>query len=86
MSGKRHSTAGAVAEAALIVLGKGHSMAEKLDEKELVSFKEFMIAHSIQVDAVTQLLIEKGIITEEEFYTKLAQVQHDYETKKRSKQ
>jgi len=46
-------------------------MAEKLDEKELVTFKEFLIANSIQVDALSQLLIEKGLITEQEFYTKL---------------
>ena len=57
-------------------------MTEKLDEKELVSFKEFLIAHSIQVDALSQLLIERGIITEQEFYTKLKQVQHDYEKKR----
>jgi hypothetical protein len=31
------------------------------------------------VDAVAQLLIEKGIITEEEFYGKLKEVQRDYE-------
>jgi len=39
-------------------------MAEKLDSKELVTFKELLIANSIQVDALTQLLVEKGIITE----------------------
>ena len=32
----------------------------------------------IQLDAVTQLLIEKGIITEEEFFMKLKQVQAEY--------
>ena len=61
-------------------------MAEKLDEKELVSFEELLRANTIQVDAVTQLLIEKGIITEEELYTKLKQVQGDYESKRASKQ
>ena len=60
-------------------------MARKLDDKELVSFKEFMIAHSIQVDAVTQLLIEKGLITEQEFCTKLKQVQGEWESKRGSK-
>ncbi len=34
-------------------------MAEKLDEKELVSFEELLRANSIQVDALSQLLIEK---------------------------
>ncbi|MFC1819535.1 hypothetical protein ACFLZG_00415 [Thermodesulfobacteriota bacterium] len=57
-------------------------MAEKLDDRELVSFKEMMLANSIQVDAVCQLLIEKGIIAEEEFFTKLKQVQLDYQRKR----
>ena len=35
-------------------------MAERLDDKELVSFKEMLIANSIQIDAVAQLMIEKG--------------------------
>jgi hypothetical protein len=49
-------------------------MTEKLDEKELVTFKEMMMANSIKVDALAQLLIEKGLITEGEFYSKLKQV------------
>ena len=57
-------------------------MAEKLNDKELVSFKEMLIANSIQVDALAQLLIEKGIITEQEFFTKLKMVQMEYENKK----
>ena len=56
-------------------------MAERLDDKELVSFKEMLMANSIQVDALCQLLIEKGIITGEEFYAKLKQVQDDYREK-----
>ena len=54
-------------------------MAEKLDPKDLVSFKELLMANSIQVDAVAQLLIEKGIITNEEFFAKLKQVQSEYQ-------
>jgi hypothetical protein len=34
--------------------------AEKLDPSELVSFKELLMANSMQVDAIAQLLIEKG--------------------------
>jgi len=60
-------------------------MAGKLDEKELVTFKELLIANSIEVDALSQLLIEKGIITEQEFFTKLKQVQYDYESRKGEK-
>ena len=47
----------------------------------MVTFKEMMIANSIQVDAMAQLLIEKGFFTEEEFYIKLQQVQAEYQHK-----
>ena len=59
-------------------------MAEKLDDKELVSFKEMLIANSIQTDALSQLLIEKGLITKVEFYSKLKEVQTEYQNKKRN--
>ncbi len=42
-------------------------MTDKLDPNELVSFKELLMANSMQVDAVAQLLIEKGIIAKEDF-------------------
>ena len=57
-------------------------MAEKLDAKELVSFNETFMSQMIQVDAVSELLIEKGIITNEEFVAKLKQVQYEYESRK----
>ena len=57
-------------------------MEEKLDDTELVYFKEMLMANSIQVDALYQLLIEKGLITEEEFYCKLKEVQAEYLNKK----
>ena len=57
-------------------------MAEKLDEKELVSFEDLLRANSIQVDALSQLLIEKGFITEQEFFTKLKKVQYEWESKR----
>jgi hypothetical protein len=46
-----------------------------------VSFKELLMANSIQVDALPQLLIEKGIITQDEFFTKLKLVQAEYQSK-----
>ena len=53
-------------------------MAQKLDENEMVSFKELLMANSIQVDALAQLLIEAGIIAQEKFFNKLKQVQASY--------
>ena len=85
MNGRPLLITEALAEAVLIVLGKGNQMARKLDDKELVSFEELLRANMIQTDAVAQLLIEKGLITEQEFYTKLKQVQHDYESRRGKK-
>ena len=59
-------------------------MAQRLEPQELVSFKELLMANSIQVDAAVQLLIEKGFFTEDEFFTKMKQVQIEYLRKKAS--
>jgi len=56
-------------------------MAEKLDPDELVSFKELLISNSVQIDAVTQLMIEKGLFTKEEFFDMLKRVQMEYKSK-----
>jgi hypothetical protein len=53
-------------------------MAQALDPKDVVTFKEFIVANSIQVDALTQLLIEEGIISEQKFEAKLKEVQLQY--------
>ena len=52
-------------------------MSEKLDQKEITTTEELCWA---------KLLIEKGIISEQEFYTKLKQVQAKWESKRSSKQ
>jgi len=57
-------------------------MAEKLNDSETVSFEELLMTNVIQVDALSQLLIEKGLITEQEFFTKLKLVQQEWESKK----
>jgi hypothetical protein len=57
-------------------------MPEKLNDKEIVSFEELLMANVIQLDAVTQLLVEKGIIKEKKFFTKLKQVQYEWESKR----
>jgi mannitol/fructose-specific phosphotransferase system IIA component (Ntr-type) len=57
-------------------------MATKILDDELVSFKEILMANTIQLDAAVQLLIEKGFITEQEFYAKLKKVQEDYKAGK----
>ena len=58
---------------------KGGQMAKSLPKKNLVSFKELLLANSIQVDALAQLLIEEGIIFEQKFIAKLKQVKTEYQ-------
>jgi hypothetical protein len=54
-------------------------MAHELDPKELVDFREMVMANTIQVDTMYQLLIQKGYFTEAEFLTKMKEVQLDYQ-------
>jgi len=56
-------------------------MAEQLDPNELVDFRELLVANSIQVDAMAMLLIEKGLFTKDEYFTKLKKVQMEYKSK-----
>jgi len=53
-------------------------MAQKLKESEIVTFKELLMANSIQVDALAQLMIRKGFITKEEFFDMLKEVKAEY--------
>ena len=58
---------------------------KKLDQKEIASFEELLMANVIQTDTIAQLLVEKGIFTEQEFFTKMKQVQVEWESKKNLK-
>jgi uncharacterized protein YqgQ len=42
-------------------------MAIPFDPKQMVSFEELLMSQVIQQEAITRLLIEKGIFTKEEF-------------------
>ena len=42
-------------------------MAVALDSKQVVSFEELLMSQVVQQEALTRLLIEKGIFTKEEF-------------------
>jgi hypothetical protein len=57
-------------------------VAQKLDDNEIVSFKELLMANSMQVDALAQLMIRKGFITKEEFFEMLKEVQAEYQSKR----
>ncbi len=42
-------------------------MAEKLDPKQIVSFEELLMSQVVQQEALTRMLIEKGVFTREGF-------------------
>lgn len=58
---------------------EGETMGKAADKSDLVSFRELLVANSIQVDALTQLLIEEGLISEQKFFAKLKKVQAEYQ-------
>ena len=57
-------------------------MGTKLDQKELVTFKELVIANTVQVEAMYQLLIQKGYFTESELLAKMKEDKADYQKTK----
>jgi hypothetical protein len=44
-------------------------MATKLDPSEIVSFKEILVANSIQQDTAVQLLIKNYLFSDNDFFT-----------------
>ena len=58
-------------------------MAIQLDPNELVTFKELPLSKSIQIATAIQVMIVKGLITERMFYSKLKDVQTQYQAKRR---
>ncbi|MGA2332219.1 MAG: hypothetical protein ABSG75_10690 [Syntrophales bacterium] len=50
-------------------------MAEKLDPKELVSFKEMLLNEVITSEAIINLLDRKGIISKQELMEEIKRVQ-----------
>jgi mannitol/fructose-specific phosphotransferase system IIA component (Ntr-type) len=53
------------------------------DPRETANLQELLMAQMIQIDTISNLLIEKGLITQEEFFKKLKAVKAEYESKKR---
>jgi hypothetical protein len=51
----------------------------KIDGDKTVTLQELMVSTLAMVDAVTKLLIEKGVISEEEFKEKLSEERATYQ-------
>ena len=60
----------------------GDLMADPNDSNEMSTFKDLLLANSLQIDAVAQLLIEKGIFTKDDFFDMLKRIQTEYEKKR----
>jgi hypothetical protein len=45
----------------------GGSMATPLDPKQVVSFEELLMSQVLQQEALTRLLIKKGVFSKDEF-------------------
>ena len=43
-------------------------LAQKLDQDEPVGFRDVLVANSIQVDALIQLMIDKNFVTKGEYF------------------
>ena len=58
-------------------------MATGLDPKQVVPFEELLMSQVVQQEALTRMLIEKGIFTKEEFLEMVKVV--DQEMKRKAK-
>lgn len=56
-------------------------MATSLDPKQIVSFEELLMSQVIQQEALTGLLIEKGVFTTEQFLEMVRVVDREMERK-----
>ncbi len=50
-----------------------------VDKQEVVTMQELLVSSLAQSDALTKLLIEKGLITEAEFMQKLSEERAGYQ-------
>jgi uncharacterized protein YqgQ len=60
-------------------------MAIPLDPKQIVSFEELLMSQVAQQEALTRLLVEKGIFTKEEFLEMVRVVNQEMKNSKQKK-
>ena len=53
-------------------------VSEDLDTKKMAGYEKLLISTTIQLEAITRLLLRKGIIKEEELLEIMNQVQSEY--------
>jgi len=58
-------------------------MTKKIAVKEMAAVREMLLSNAIQIDALVQLLVEKGVITGEEYVTMVKKAQADFQRRTR---
>ena len=53
-------------------------MAGKFEANEIVDLQEIIISNAIQLEALTQMLLERGLFSEEELFATLRTVEEKY--------
>jgi len=61
---------------------KGATMAKPLDPKEIVTVRELVISNTLEIEALRQLLFDKGIISEEEFIGRYKKLDREMKEKR----
>ena len=54
-------------------------LAQTGDSNEIGTIQDLLMANSMQLDAIAQLLIEKGIFSKEELFDMLKRIQKEYQ-------
>ena len=52
---------------------------DQSDSNEIGTIQDLLMANSMQLDAIAQLLIEKGLFSKEELFDMLKRIQKEYE-------
>ena len=60
-------------------LNRNLPVPESSDSKKLVGLERLLVSNTVQLEAVTRLLLEKGILDEEELLTMMKTVQTEYQ-------
>ena len=65
-------------------LDKKLPVPEDSDSQKLVGLEKLVVSNTIQLEAVTRLLLEKGILEKDELLTTMKMVQAEYQHRKQS--
>ena len=53
---------------------------DDLDSKKMVGFEKLLVSSTIQLEAITRILLDKGIIQEQELREMIKEVQSEYQS------